>query len=271
MSTQPNAAVRSVARPIVILGAIFLLAIAAAGIIPRIDLALNPGSTTPGVISFLGVGLSVLVLTGVMFIAGLRAILPKGVVFLAAALGYNALVIIVKFTLGPVQLYVVSERAGLMVLTNPLAFPGVAAITGLLYAVAFMILYGIFRTGVQRRLGIPVAIERGVIQLFIAMFVIAGVGAVTIIGLTGFFEYALSVFFASVIGLGVALALLGAIVLASLAFSDAAAQAVMTRNVAVLSTFAWIGLAFIAAYHIVWFVFLLTLISLWPLKAYSAK
>jgi len=46
---------------------------------------------------------------------------------------------------------------------------------------------------------------------------------------------------------------------------------VILRNVTVLSTFAWIGLAFIAAYHIVWLVFVLTLISLWPLKAVSAK
>jgi hypothetical protein len=271
MSTQPDATGRSFDRRIVLVGIIFVAALAAASMIPRIDFALAPGYSTPGPISFVGVGLCVLVLTGVLFIAGLRGFLPKGVVFLAAALGYNALIIIVKFTLGPAQLYVVSERTGLLVLSNPLAFPGVAAITGLLYAVAFMILYGIYRSGVQRRLGIPVVFQQRVIQLFIAMFVIAGVGAVTVVGLVGTFEYALTAFFGSVIGLGVALALLGAIALASLAFSDAASQAVMTRNVAVLSTFAWIGLAFIAAYHIVWFVFLLTLVSLWPLKAYSVK
>ena len=271
MSTQSDTTVRPLDRQIVLVGVICLAALAAAWIIPRVDFALNPGSTTPGLISFLGVGLAVLALTGSLFVGGLRGFLPKGVVFLAAAFGYNALIIIVKFTLGPAQLYLVSERTGLMVLSNPLAFPGVAAITGLLYAVAFMILYGIYRSGVRRRLGIPVVFERRVIQLFIAMFVIAGVGAVTVVGLLGTFEYALTAFFGSVIGLGVALALLGAIALASLAFSDAASQAVMTRNVAVLSTFAWIGLAFIAAYHIVWFVFLLTLISLWPLKAYSAK
>ena len=45
----------------------------------------------------------------------------------------------------------------------------------------------------------------------------------------------------------------------------------MTRNVAVLSSFAWIGLAFIAAYHFLWLVFLLTLISIWPLRSWSGK
>jgi hypothetical protein len=45
----------------------------------------------------------------------------------------------------------------------------------------------------------------------------------------------------------------------------------MLRNVSLLSTFAWTGLAFIAAYHILWLIFLLTLISLWPLRAYTVK
>ena len=73
------------------------------------------------------------------------------------------------------------------------------------------------------------------------------------------------------IGILIAVALIGAIVMCSVAFHEATEQAVILRNVTVLSTFAWIGLAFIAAYHIVWLVFVLTLISLWPLKAVSAK
>lgn len=254
-----------------LVGACFLLALAAAGFIPRIDLALNPGSTTPGVISFLGVGLAVLILTAALFFAGLRRVLPKTAVFLGAALGYNALLVIVKFTLGPVALYLESEKSGVLVLTNLFAFPGLAAITAILYASAFFVLYVIFHRGMQRRLGISVRFERGVVQLVIVMFLLAVAGAVTVIGLGGFLEYSLSVLFGPILGLLVAVALVGAIVLASVAFREAADQAVMTRNVAVLSTFAWIGLAFIAAYHIIWFVFLLTLVSLWPLRAYSAK
>jgi hypothetical protein len=271
MSAEPSVSARPAARPLILVAVVFLAALGAATLIPRVDLALNPGSSTPGVISFLGVGLAVLALTGVLFMAGLRKVLPKGVVFIASALGYNALLVTVKFTLGPVALYIESERSGMLVLTNPLAFPGLAAITALLYAVGFLILYAIYNSGMQRRLGVPVSLQRGVIQLFTAMFFIAVAGVATVVGVGGFLEYALSVFFGSVIGLLVAVALVGAIVLASRAFSDAASQAVMTRNVAVMSTFAWVGLAFIAAYHILWFVFLLTLISLWPLRAYSAK
>jgi hypothetical protein len=271
VNSQPDAVTGHRAHVTYLVGACFLLALAAAGLIPRIDLALNPASTTPGVISFLGVGLAVLILTAALFFAGLRRVLPKTAVFLGAAFGYNALLVIVKFALGPVALYVESEKSGFVLLTNPLAFPGLTAITAVLYASAFFVLYAIFHGGMQRRLGISVRFERGIIQLIVFMFLLAVAGGVTVIGLAGFLEYSLSLLLGPVLGLLIAVALVGAIVLASLAFKEAADQAVMTRNVAVLSTFAWIGLAFIAAYHIVWFVFLLTLVSLWPLKAYSAK
>ena len=103
------------------------------------------------------------------------------------------------------------------------------------------------------------------------MFVLAVVGGVTVIGAFGFLEYAFSLLYVAMIGILIAVALIGAIVMCSVAFREATEQAVILRNVTVLSTFAWIGLAFIAAYHIVWLVFVLTLISLWPLKAVSAK
>jgi predicted ATP-dependent Lon-type protease len=97
------------------------------------------------------------------------------------------------------------------------------------------------------------------------------VGGVTVIGAFGFLEYALSLVYVLTVGILIAVALIAAIVLCSVAFREATEQAVVLRNVTVLSVFAWVGLAFIAAYHIVWLVFVLTLISIWPLKAISAK
>jgi hypothetical protein len=103
------------------------------------------------------------------------------------------------------------------------------------------------------------------------MFVVSAVGWVTVVGLLGFLEYSSSVFLVSAFGLLIAIALVGAIILCSFAFKEAADQSLMLRNVSVLGTFAWIGLAFIAAYHILWLVFLLTVVSLWPLRAYTVK
>ena len=187
-----------------------------------------------------------------------------------------------KLGLGPLAIYVQDSfnRAhnlppgqygvdpGFQILDLPLAYPAVAAVSAGLYTTAFFLLYLIFRSGLQRRLGVPVRIEQRFVQLLVVMFVLAAVGGISILGLFGFLEYAVNALFGAV-GLLIAVALVAAIALCSVAFKEAADQAEMTRNVTVLSTFAWIGLAFIAAYHILWLVFLLTLISLWPLKPYA--
>ncbi len=274
---QPAAGARPVAWRIYVVGAVFVLALIAAWAFPKVDRAFNPGMHTPGLISFIGVGLSVLALTALLLFAGLRGVLPRSAVFLAAAFGYNALLILVKFGLGPLALYATSEGQGFVILNTDysglgfFALPGLAAITGILYGTAFFILYAFYHSRLRTRLGIPIRLERRVLTLFISMFVIAVVGGVTVIGFFGFLEYLFSLFYVALLGLLLALALLGALVLCSVAFREATEQAVLIRNVTVLSSFAWVGLAFIAAYHIVWLVFVLTLVSLWPLKSMSIK
>lgn len=249
---------------------------------PLLDRELNPASPSPGPISFLGVGLPVLTLTVYLFYSGLRGLMPKTAVFVAAALGYNALLIAVKLGLGPFAIYLqdavnrqhslpagqFGEDPGYRILGLPLAYPGAAAVTALIYACAFLLIYAYFKSGLERRLGLQIKFEQRFIALMVVMFAIAAVGGVTLIGLFGFFEYAFNVLFSGV-GILIAAALVAAIALCSVAFREAAAQAELARNVGVLSTFAWVGLAFIAAYHILWLFFLLTLISLWPLKPWN--
>jgi hypothetical protein len=267
-------AVRPRAQRIYAAAGVFALALIAGFVFPQLDRAVNPDATRPGVITFLGVGLAVLTLTGLMLFVGLRGVLPRTAVFFAAALGYNALLILVKFALGPLGLYAASVGQGFWILSDIggyLAFPGLAAITAILYAGAFFILYLFFRSDLRRRLGVPVRFEQRFVVLLLVMFMVAVVGGVTVIGAFGFLEYALSLVYVLTVGILIAVALITAIVLCSVAFREATEQAVMLRNVTVLSTFAWIGLAFIAAYHVVWLVFVLTLISIWPLKAISAK
>jgi hypothetical protein len=261
----------------------FALALVAAWGLPRLDRALNPGAATPGLISFLGTGLAVLAVTVVLFYAGLTRLLPRTALFVASALGYNALLIAVKLSLGPLALYAQNayyrehslppglngNDPGFTFLTSALAYPGLAAIAAILYGGAFFLLYVVFHTRLQRRLGITVSFERRLVQLLVVMFVLAVVGGVTVIGLLGFLEYTLTIVNIGVVGVLIAVALLGAIALCSVAFHEAAEQAALVRNVALLSTLAWTGLAFIAAYHILWLVFLLTLVSIWPLKQFT--
>jgi hypothetical protein len=273
MSRETAAASRPVSMR-VWLGAItFGIALLAAWGLPQLDYAVNPGASHPGLISYLGVGLVVLALTMLLLFAGLRRLLPRTGVFLAAAFGYNAVLIAVKFGLGPAGVYQAETRysSGFVMLSEPLAFPGLAAIAAILYGLAFFVIYLIFRAGLQRRLGIPIALEQRFLGLLLGMFVVAVVGGLTVFGLLGFLEYSLAIFFSSVVGVLIAVALVAAIALCSVAFKEASEQAALLRNITLLSTFAWVGLAFIAAYHIVWLVFLLTLISLWPLKAWTGK
>jgi hypothetical protein len=274
VSAVVTGVVRTTGRTYAVSAGVFVLALIAAFVFPQVDKVANPTSTQPGLITFLGVGLAVLALTALMLFVGLRAILPKTAVFLAAAFGYNALLVLVKFALGPLALYAASQGKGFWFLSDAggyLAFPGLAAIAAILYAGAFFLLYLFFRSDLRRRLGVSVRFETRFLVLLLVMFMVAVVGGLTVIGAFGFLEYTASLVYVLTIGVLIAVALVAAIVLCSVAFRDATEQAVMLRNVTVLSTFAWVGLAFIAAYHIVWLVFVLTLISLWPLKAISAK
>ena len=248
-------------------------AIVASWSFPQLDHALNPTAAYPGLISFLGVGMSVLVLTTLLFVAGLRALLPRSVLFVAAALAYNGLLVAVKLGLGPMALYATSASgsySGFLFLDMPLAFPGVAAIAAVLYGAGFLVIYLVYHARLQRQLGPTTGFANRALQVFVIMFVLAVVGGLTVIGLGGFLEYAFSAF-SGLLGVLIAGALVLAIICCSVAFKEAADQAAMTRNVAVLSSFAWIGLAFIAAYHFLWLVFLLTLISIWPLRSWSGK
>ena len=261
-----------------LVGGAIVLALGAAFGFPTIDRALNPGAATPGVISFLGVGLAVLAVTAALLFAGLRRVLPRSGVFLGATFGYNALLVAVKFGLGPLALYAQSEHSGLWVLSTSqggffalIAFPALAAVTALLYGLAFFLLYLYFRSRLRRKLGINVRIEQGFVALLITMFVIGATAGLTGIGLLGFLEYFMSFFAVPLLIVVLALALVGALMLCIAAFSEVTAQAEVMRNVTLLSTFAWVGLAFIAAYHILWLVFILTLVALFPLKAMNVK
>jgi hypothetical protein len=264
-------------------GGALLLGLLVARAAPAVDHALNPASTHPGLISFLGVGLSILALTVVLLVFGLRGLLPRGGVFVAAAIGYNALLVVVKFAMGPIAIYAQNDYykanglppgttgvdPGFQWLTNAWAYPFTAALMAILYGTAFAVIYLIFKSRLRTRLQLPAPLVRPFLQVFVVMFLLAVVGAITLLGLLGFLEYAFSIVYAGAVGILIAGALVIAIALCSVAFREASEQAALMRNVTLLSTFAWVGLAFIAAYHILWVVFLLTLISLWPLKPWA--
>ncbi len=77
--------------------------------------------------------------------------------------------------------------------------------------------------------------------------------------------------FSSGVSLLVALALAGASVLVALAFHGAADRALLLRDASVFVSLFWVGLAFIALYHVLWVIFILVLTATWPLRVVVPK
>lgn len=269
-------AVNRVSAPSAAVGGVFLLALAAALLIPMADRLLNPESAQPGVITYLGVGLSTLAVTAVMLFAGLRHLLPRTAIFVVSFLGYNALLITVKFVISPIALYTTAGARGLSVLGTGsggfgyIGFPMLTLMTAALYGTAFFLLGVYFRSRLRRRLGIPVRFETRFVSLYLTMFCLGAVATISIGWLAGL-DYFFSLLYVTALAALLALALLGALGLCTLAFAEAADQAAALRNATTLTGFAWVGLAFIAAYHVLWIVFVLVIITLWPLKSISYK
>lgn len=72
-------------------------------------------------------------------------------------------------------------------------------------------------------------------------------------------------------GAAIMLALLLAAVLAYKSFDEVEKRAVRLGDATLLASFFWLGLALIVLYHVMWIVFLLTLVSIWPFRTYTPK
>jgi len=258
--------------------AVLAIAVAATVVSPLVDRLANPNSTQPGVITFLGVGFSVLALTLYLLFSGLRHTLPRSGVFLFSVAGYSSLLIVVKFVISPLALYAYANASGLAFLGSDaagfgyLGFPLVTFILAAIYASAFFLLYAYFQSRLRACLGIPVGFETKFVVLYVIMFVLGVMATISLgFGVLATFDYLASLTYSFGLGLLLALALLGALVLCTVAFRHANEQAAALRNITVLTGFAWVGLAFIAAYHVLWLVFVLVIITIWPLKSVSFK
>jgi len=276
--------------------------------IPRIDKALFPGSKVPGVITILGVGLVItLFVTAILYFAIKNSLNIPGQFLLFAVL-YNALVVIVKFSLAPFSLYV-ANQSGLSIIflpsANPLLLSLITAVVFLLYFVVFWFIYFLFQRKLKRELlatdsqatlapkhkGHKVLVIIG-LALLVGIIIGAGGAAIFLLPLLYFTGARFSVLEFSVLGsqylgsavleyfgyvfstwvsLFMALALVGAIFFVTAAFKTAKEQALALRDVSVLVSFFWIGAAFLFIYHALWVVYLLILLTLWPLRVIAPK
>jgi hypothetical protein len=107
------------------------------------------------------------------------------------------------------------------------------------------------------------------VALVITFFLLGGGALVLLLASPGI-QY-MVVIFAGPLGLMMAAALIGAASCASIVTRRTAHRAVLARDPTLVASFLWVGLAIIALDHALWFVYLLVLFSLWPLKVVIPK
>jgi len=204
--------------------------------------------------------------------------LPASVAFYAVC--FNLLVVAVKFGLAPHGMYQVNQRVAFQDFGPDNAFQAgcVALLVFALYGGALFLLYRLargrllLRSQVERpSLGRP-NIAPALAALVILFAITGGSAAIAlplvVVSTAG--QY-LSFVFSSGVSLVVALALAFATALAALAFREVRQRVEVLGDAAVLVSFFWVALAFLALYHVLWVVYVLALTATWPLRVVVPK
>jgi hypothetical protein len=242
------------------------------------------GPVRPEFTVFLVAGMAAIVLTAGFFGYIYRLGMGFGKTVLVLTAGYNALIAAVKLGLAPAALYQANrEQAFDDVLGDPndlWFYLGVGSGVLLLYLLVFGVMYSVFRRRSRRRaLPSEPPLERrgrwsnrtmvvGVVVLVAFAASILWILPVVYVGLPTLF-YLLYIF--TTFGAAITLALILAAVLAYKSFDEVEKQAVRLGDATLLASFFWLGLALIVLYHVMWVVFLLTLVSIWPFRTYTPK
>jgi lysylphosphatidylglycerol synthetase-like protein (DUF2156 family) len=191
-----------------------------------------------------------------------------------------ALIGLVKFVLAPFGLYQVNATRALTDQFGTVADPTGAVITAAtvlgLYALGYAIVYwfGGDNPPVRRRSHdrdrAPVRARTILGVLLIAGFVaVSGLWIVAFIVLTAPLQY-LEFVFSSAAGVVVAVSLLVAATLIGSTFRTLSDLQTPVEFGTIVTLF-WVGLGFLALYHVLWIVYVLVLGSIWPLKTVVPK
>jgi hypothetical protein len=254
----------------------FALAAVVVAIVPRA----GSGGVEPPIGIVLSVGLLVGAMTTGALYWGLRTDLGMPARMAAYAVAYNLLVVVVKFVLAPRALYEANrgrELVSLLPVSEPIGAIIVAGVVFLLYAAVLFLIYRFARRRVwaelasmrNRRRTLVLAVFAGAVLLGTA-FLGWAVVVIPLLLTAGSVQY-LDFVFSSGLAFVIALVLVAATSLAAVAMRSVADRAEILGDVALLVSFFWIGLTFLALYHVVWVVYVLVLTSVWPLKVVIPK
>jgi hypothetical protein len=238
------------------------------------------GPLRPEFTVFLVAGVAAIVLTAGFFGYIYRLGMGFGRTVLVLAAGYNALIAAVKLGLAPAALYQANrEQAFDAAFGDPndlWFYLGVGSGVLLLYLLVFGVMYGVFKRRFRRR-SLPSeqsgrwsngAIVIGAVAIVALAASFLWIMPVVYVGFPTF-SYLFYIF--STFGAAITLALVLAAILAYRSFDEVEKRAVRLGDATLLASFFWLGLALILLYHVMWVVFLLTLVSIWPFQTYTPK
>ena len=249
------------------------------GVVMLVPRTVSGTGNVPPVRMLLVTAIIVSVISAVALFWGLRADLGLPVTVAVYAVLFNTLVIVVKLTLAPHGFYQVNQikdlESGLQV-DDPFAAAAAAGGIFVLYGIVYVALYRFFRS----RIGhldapdpvprIPRGVLIGIVVLFLLGIGSGGAILLLLVPLFGGLDY-LGFVFQSGVSLLIALALAAATALAALAFDATSKRADAVGDATLYMSFFWVGLYFLALYHVLWVVYVLVLTSIWPLKVVTPK
>src|SRR5919198_178672 len=261
-----------------------LLKLAAAGALSFVVVALVPhtvsanGSVPPVRMLLVTAVLVGLICAGALF-WGIQSDLSLPTKVAVYTVGFNALVIVVKLVLAPHGYYEVNQVTDVETpIDNGFAAVLAAVLVFALYLAAYVVLYRLFRRRIQHLAVLdPVPRLFGsralVLSVVVGVLLLVGSGGallIVLLPLFGGLEYLGFIFSSTGSGL-IALALAGATSLAALAFDASSERARVVGDATLFMSFFWVGLYFLALYHVLWVVYVLVLTSIWPLKVVTTK
>jgi hypothetical protein len=253
------------------------VALAAIALFPRF------GGDAPPLASLALIGAVIAAVTTVALYTIVRRDLrlpARAVTSLALAFGLIALV---KFVLAPLGLYEVNAVKALTDVFASVVDPVGASITAVtvfgLYALGYAIVYWLFggelpsirRRRAERERRGPVGARRILIVLLLAgLLAVSGLWVVALVLVLAPVQY-LAFVFSSGAGVLMTIALIGAATLIGSAFRTLGEHLEVVPDVGAIVTLFWLGLGFLALYHVLWIVYVLVLGSIWPLRTVTPK
>jgi hypothetical protein len=210
------------------------------------------------------------------------------------AFSYNALIVLVKMAFAPFGLYTLNAGTTfastfLTDQNQPIYYAIAAGIVFLIYALALTLIYRAYLHRFNRRAvntpdaspaklagdspkpKVPYTIQGFLILIVAGVAVYAtGLWALPVIFGLSMLDYLVLIFTSPLIApiLG---ALLAGLLIAIRAFSSAEKEAASVQDSTVLASMFWLGLTLIAVYHVMWLVFMIALVSVWPFNTYTPK